>query len=247
VDFFLAYSDGLHDHAEISDMTETSEEAAHGAPGAGPRTPRRSRPQRGAVRSIVVSAAVAVLAVGAAGCGSSTTPSTTTSASTAGSSSSASVSAAKSSSSGSASAAKSSGSGSASAAKSSGSGSASSGPSTSTSYPADKQQVCQARDQLTTSMAALTTPSLLTGGTAAIKAAVDQVQTDLNAVAAAGKQDYQPQVTALQSSLQQLQTAVGNLGSGGAAQDLKTVATAVAATATAAGDLFTQLKTACGS
>ena len=96
-------------------------------------------------------------------------------------------------------------------------------------------------------MAALTTPSLLTGGTAAIKAAVDQVQTDLNAVAAAGKQDYQPQVTALQSSLQQLQTAVGNLGSGGAAQDLKTVATAVAATATAAGDLFTQLKTACGS
>ena len=247
MDFLLAYSDGLHDHAEISDMTETSEEAAHGAPGAGPRTPRRSRPQRGAVRSIVVSAAVAVLAVGAAGCGSSTTPSTTTSASTA-SLSSSSTSAAKSSSSSSASAAKSSGSGSASAAKSSGSGSASSGPSTSTSYPADKQQICQARDQLTTSIAALTTPSLLTGGTAAIKTAVGQVQTDLTAVAAASKQDYQPQVTALQSSLQQLETAVGNLGSGGgAAQDLKTVATAIAATATAAGDLFTQLKTACGS
>jgi len=243
VDLLLAYSDGLHDHAEISDITETSEVAAQGAPGTGPRTPRRSRPQRGAVRSVVVSAAVAVLAVGAAGCGSSTTPSTTTSASTAGSSSSASPS----SSSSSASAAKSSGSGSASSTKSSGSGSASSGPSTSTSYPADKQQVCQARDQLTTSIAALTTQGLLTGGTAAIKAAVDQVQTDLNAVAAAGKQDYQPQVTALQSSLQQLETAVGNLGSGGAAQDLKTVATAIAATATAAGDLFTQLKTACGS
>ena len=237
MDFPLAYSDVSHYRAEIRDISETSEEALQGAPGAGPRTPRRSRPQRSAVRSIVVSAAVAVLAVGAAGCGSSTTPSTTTSASTAGSSSSASVSAAKSSSSGSAS-----------AAKSSGSGSASSGPSTSTSYPADKQQVCQARDQLTTSIAALTTSSLLTGGTAAIKAAVDQVQTDLNAVAAAGKQDYQPQVTTLQSSLQQLQTAVGNLGSGGgAAQDLKTVGTAITATTTAAGGLFTQLKTACGS
>lgn len=117
----------------------------------------------------------------------------------------------------------------------------------STSYPAGKEQVCQARDQLKTSTTALTNPSLLTGGSTAIKAAVDQVQTDLTAVAAAGKQDYQPQVTAMQSSLQQLQTAVGNLGNGSASENLKTIGTAIAATGTAAGDLFTQLKTACGS
>ena len=223
MNFPVAYSDGLHDHAEMAEM---SDETAPGAPRGGPRPPSRSRRRRGPVRSVVVSAAAAVLAVAVAGCGSGTTPSTTTSTSTAGSPSSAS----------------------ASTAGSSGSASASmAGSAGSTSYPAGKEQVCQARDQLKTSTTALTNPSLLTGGSTAIKAAVDQVQTDLTAVAAAGKQDYQPQVTAMQSSLQQLQTAVGNLGNGSASENLKTIGTAIAATGTAAGDLFTQLKTACGS
>ena len=223
MNFPVAYSDGLHDHAEMAEM---SDETAPGAPRGGPRPPSRSRRRRGPVRSVVVSAAAAVLAVAVAGCGSGTTPSTTTSTSTAGSPSSASTSTA----------------GSAGSASASMAGSAGS-----TSYPAGKEQVCQARDQLKTSTTALTNPSLLTGGSTAIKAAVDQVQTDLTAVAAAGKQDYQPQVTAMQSSLQQLQTAVGNLGNGSASENLKTIGTAIAATGTAAGDLFTQLKTACGS
>jgi len=225
MNFPVAYSDGLHDHAEMAEM---SDETAPGAPRGGPRPPSRSRRRRGPVRSVVVSAAAAALAVAVAGCGSGTTPSTTTSTSTAGSPSSAS----------------------ASTAGSSGSASASAsmaGSAGSTSYPAGKEQVCQARDQLKTSTTALTNPSLLTGGSTAIKAAVDQVQTDLTAVAAAGKQDYQTQVTAMQSSLQQLQTAVGNLGNGSASENLKTIGTAIAATGTAAGDLFTQLKTACGS
>jgi hypothetical protein len=162
---------------------------------------------------------IAVVAVLAvAGCGSSTTPSTTTPST----STSASV-------------------------VVSSASSAKAGPSTSASYPAGKEQVCQARDLLQTSIAALTSSSLLTGGTTAIKAAVGQVQTDLNAVAAAGKQDYQPQVTALQSSLQQLETAVGAVGDSGASGSITAVAAAIAATGTAAGDLFTQLKTACGS
>jgi len=225
MNFPVAYSDGLHDHAEMAEM---SDETAPGAPRGGPRPPSRSRRRRGPVRSVVVSAAAAALAVAVAGCGSGTTPSTTTSTSTAGSPSSAS----------------------ASTAGSSGSASASAsmaGSAGSTSYPAGKEQVCQARDQLKTSTTALTNPSLLTGGSTAIKAAVDQVQTDLTAVTAAGKQDYQPQVTAMQSSLQQLQTAVGNLGNGSASENLKTIGTAIAATGTDAGDLFTQLKTACGS
>jgi len=236
MDFPVAYSDGLHDHAEMAEM---SDETAPGAPRGGPRPPSRSRRRRGPVRSVVVSAAAAALAVAVAGCGSGTTPSTTTSTSTAGSPSSASTSTAGSPSSASASTAGSAGSASASE--------STAGSAGSTSYPAGKEQVCQARDQLKTSTTALTNPSLLTGGSTAIKAAVDQVQTDLTAVAAAGKQDYQPQVTAMQSSLQQLQTAVGNLGNGSASENLKTIGTAIAATGTAAGDLFTQLKTACGS
>ena len=123
----------------------------------------------------------------------------------------------------------------------------SSAASGSTSYPAGKEQICQARDQLKTSIDALTKPALLLGGTDAIKAAVTQVQTDVNSVVAAGKQDYAPQVNALQTSVDSLQTAVGNQGSGGVAANMQAVGTAIAATGTAAADLFTQLKAACGS
>ena len=118
---------------------------------------------------------------------------------------------------------------------------------TPSSYPTGKEQLCQARDQLKTSVASLTNPSLLQQGTVVIKAAVDQVQTDLNAVVAAGTQDYQPQVTALQSALQQLQSATGNLGNGNVSQNLQAVGTAIAATGTAAADLFGQLQATCGS
>ena len=122
---------------------------------------------------------------------------------------------------------------------------ATSGPSA--SYPAGKQQVCQARDQLKTSVTALTSPSLLAGGTTAIKAAVDKVQTDLSALKVAAKGDYQPQVTAVQTSLQQLQTAVGNLGAGDLAKNLPAVASAIAKVGTTSQDLFSTLQAACGS
>ena len=117
----------------------------------------------------------------------------------------------------------------------------------STSYPAGKEQICQARDQLKTSITALTDQGLLTAGTTAIKASVQQVQTNFDAVKAAAKEDYHSQVTDMQDALQQLQTAAGNLGNGDAAANLVAVGKAVTATAAAAEDLFTQLKTACGS
>jgi len=119
--------------------------------------------------------------------------------------------------------------------------------STATSYPAGKEQVCQARDQLQTSIDALTNPSLLAGGTTAIKSAVEQVQTDLTALGAAAKDDYKPQVTALQTSLQQLETAVGDLGNGDLTKNLQTIGTDIASVGTAAADLFTELKATCGS
>ena len=133
------------------------------------------------------------------------------------------------------------------ASSSSASSSASSAASGSTSYPAGKEEICGARDQLKTSIDALTKPALLLGGTDAIKAAVTQVQTDVNAVVAAGKQDYAPQVNALQTSVESLQTAVGNLGSGSVATNMQAVGSAIATTGMAASDLFTQLKAACGS
>jgi hypothetical protein len=113
--------------------------------------------------------------------------------------------------------------------------------------PAGKEEVCAARDQLKTSVTALTDASLLTGGTTGIKAAVGQVQTDLTAVKTAGKQTYATEVDAMQSSVDQLQTATGELGNGNAAGNLQSVGTAIAATGVSAEKLFTKLKTACGS
>ena len=117
----------------------------------------------------------------------------------------------------------------------------------STSYPAGKEDICQARDQLQTSINELTNTQLVAEGTNAIKAGVDQVQTDFDAVKAAAKDDYQAPVTALQSALQQLQTAVAGLGSGDATENLRAVGAAITTTVAASENLFTQLKTACGS
>ena len=169
------------------------------------------------IRSIGVGAVLVLLAGTTVACGSGNT---TTSSSAASSSSPSSSSAA-----------------SASAAATSGS----------TTYPAGKEQICQARDQLKTSITSLTDQGLLTAGTTAIKASVQQVQTDFDAVKSAAKEDYHSQVTDMQDALQQLQTAAGNLGNGDAAANLVAVGKAVTATAAAAEDLFTQLKTACGS
>ena len=119
--------------------------------------------------------------------------------------------------------------------------------STSTTYPAGKEQLCAARDQLKSSVTALAKPSLLIGGTTAIKTAIDQVQTDADAVKAAAKQDYQPQVNAVETSLKDLRTAAGNLGNGSVSKNLQTVGTDIAAVGTATEALFTQLTTSCGS
>jgi hypothetical protein len=118
---------------------------------------------------------------------------------------------------------------------------------TSSTYPAGKEQLCAARDQLKSSVTALAKPSLLIGGTTAIKTAIDQVQTDADAVKAAAKQDYQPQVSAVETSLKDLRTAAGNLGNGNVSKNLQTVGTDIATVGTATEALFTQLTTSCGS
>ncbi len=124
---------------------------------------------------------------------------------------------------------------------------ASAASSSSANDPAGKEQICAARDQLKTSVAALTDASLLTGGTTGIKAAVAQVQTDLAAVRTAGKETYATDVDAMQSAVDQLKAAAGELGNGNATENLQSVGTAIAATGVAAEKLFTKLKTACGS
>ena len=171
---------------------------------------------RGRVRACGVGAVLTLVAVAVTGCASNTTPTSSSSAT------------------------------SSTIASSTTESSTTEKTSSSTSYPAGKEQICQARDQLKTSITTLTDQGLLAAGTTAIKASVDQVQTDLDAVKAAGKQDYQAQVTNLQEALQQLQTAVGDLGNGDTAENLRAVGKAITLTGAAGEDLLTQLKTACG-
>ncbi|MGS0687570.1 hypothetical protein ACVBEQ_20835 [Nakamurella sp. GG22] len=114
-------------------------------------------------------------------------------------------------------------------------------------YPAGKEDVCQARDQLSASINALTDSALLTGGAAGIQAAVGEVQTSLTALVAAGKDDYGPQLDALQTALDQVQTAVGEVGNGNAATGLVGIGTAIGSVGSAASNLFTALRTTCGS
>lgn len=193
---------------------------AHGRPTIG--SPYHGRRVR--MRAWCIGGVLTVLAAAVAGCGSGTTATTTSPSTSSSTASTPSLSA-----------------------SSASSASLTRETSSSTSYPAGKEQICQARDQLRTSITTLTDQGLLTAGTTAIKASVQQVQTDFDAVKTAAKQDYHSQVTDTQDALQQLQTAVGNLGNGDAAANLLAVGKAVTATAAAAEDLFTQLKTACGS
>ena len=116
------------------------------------------------------------------------------------------------------------------------------GSSTSTT---DKEEICQARDDLQTSVTALTNPALLTQGTTAITAAVDDVKADVANLKPAASADYQPQFESLQTSIDDLETATGNLGNGNIAGNLTAVGTAIASVGTSATTLLTQLKATC--
>ena len=119
--------------------------------------------------------------------------------------------------------------------------------STSSSYPAGKEQVCAARDQLKSSITSLAKPSLLTGGTAAITSALDEVQSRVDAVKTAAKQDYQPQIDDVETSLKALRTSTAKMGDRSLSQNLQTVGNDVANLGTAMEALNAKLRTACGS
>jgi hypothetical protein len=119
--------------------------------------------------------------------------------------------------------------------------------STSTTYPAGKKQVCQARAQLKTSVEALVKPSTLTSGRTAIKADVSQVQTNLNNFKKAAKKDYKPQVDAVEASVQQVKTAVGKMGNGQVSKNLEAVGSAITQVGTTSAALFAETKASCES
>jgi hypothetical protein len=117
---------------------------------------------------------------------------------------------------------------------------------TSSTAAPTKANVCAARDQLRSSIQALTSVSLLTQGTSGIQAAVTKVRSDLDNLKGAAGTDYGPEVDALKSSLQALQTTVSSsLTSGNLVSNISKIGTQASAVGTAADNLFTLLKKSC--
>jgi hypothetical protein len=119
-------------------------------------------------------------------------------------------------------------------------------PEVSSSTPAagsGSGDMCADRDALSSSVAALGDVDLVAEGTNGVTAALDAVKDDLAALSGSVGADLQPQVQAIQDSVDALETAAADLGEGGAAA----TATAVSAVATTARTLLDSLEAgACG-
>ena len=115
------------------------------------------------------------------------------------------------------------------------------------SYPAGKEQVCKARDQLKTSVEDLTNPTLLTSGSSAIKSAVTNVQDNLKNLEKAAKEDYKPQVQDVQNAVKDLQSSVENRGNNSITSNLQNIGNAISKVGSTSSALLSKLNTDCGS
>ncbi len=78
-------------------------------------------------------------------------------------------------------------------------------------------ELCQAREQLRTSITDLSNVDVVKNGVSAITDQLDQIRSDLAAVKSAAGSDLRPQLDAFEQALDSLQTAVSGSGS---AQDI---------------------------
>jgi hypothetical protein len=97
--------------------------------------------------------------------------------------------------------------------------------------------LCSARDSLKTSIQDLASVDVVKSGTSGLQTALTKVKDNLQAVKSAASADLQPQVTATQTAVDQLSTALSNASSVGVAG----VATAARDVASAGSTLITSL------
>jgi hypothetical protein len=123
---------------------------------------------------------------------------------------------------------------------------ASDSPAVSSSTPASSASsgdMCADREALSSSVDALKAVDLRAEGTNGVTAAVDAVKDDLATLRGSLSAELQPQAQAVQDAVDELETAVADLGSGGAAAS----AAAVTNLSTTAGTLLDSLEAgACG-
>jgi ABC-type enterochelin transport system substrate-binding protein len=103
--------------------------------------------------------------------------------------------------------------------------------------------VCADREALRDSVAALADVDLVAEGTNGAKSAISAVKDDLAALRTSAGSELEPEVQAVQDAIDELESAVGNLDSGGATQAV----TAVSDLVTSSGTLLDSLDAgACG-
>ena len=103
---------------------------------------------------------------------------------------------------------------------------------------------CADSEALQSSVAALEDVDVVAEGTDGLTAAVDQVKTDLEALGASASEELQPDVEALLTGIESLETAIDGFDTDGAAPVVAAVTT-VAESATALVDALDE--GACGS
>jgi hypothetical protein len=116
-----------------------------------------------------------------------------------------------------------------------------------TTVASGKQPVCAARANFKESVAALATPSLLTGGKAAIQSALGTVKDNLAAVASSADAVYQPQVDAVKSAVNDVTTALSEFGNGNVTQNVQALGTAITNVGSTSAALVARLKASCPS
>ena len=81
----------------------------------------------------------------------------------------------------------------------------------------DSSSLCNDVDSLESSVQALGDVDVVQNGTSELRSALDDVQSDADALAESAKKDFGPEVDALQQALSTLGTALQNVGDNGVA------------------------------
>jgi hypothetical protein len=86
-----------------------------------------------------------------------------------------------------------------------------------TASPTGSEQLCADYDAFKSSIEDLKNVDIVKSGTSGLQAAVDKVKTNLQALRTSAAGEAKDQIQAVEDSLEELETAISNVGSGGEA------------------------------
>lgn len=122
-----------------------------------------------------------------------------------------------------------------------------SGSSSSSSTISPKQAVCADRTDLKNSVDDLRNLSVANEGKSGVESALKKVQKNIDALGQSAKKAYQPDVDAVKSALDQLQTAVNDFGNQSVSQSVEAVGTAISKVGQATSRLVSEVQSGCPS